>query len=161
MKNTLTALTMGALLLAACGTLKENTTPQNVKSGELVAKMYIQPEVKTGSPVEMRFTVYNRSNKSLQFCKWHTPFEPPLSKYLDITHEQGSEVLYSGAMAKRIMPPPADSYISLKAGDSLSVNVDISKIYKLDKIGKYTVRYVAEGMSGLSVKDSISFTQTR
>lgn len=160
MKNILKFVAVGTLLLSACGIKKESTSAQAADSPQqLVAKMYIQPEVKTGNPVEMRFTVYNKSDKKQQFCKWHTPFEPPMSKYLDIAHEQGEEVLYMGAMAKRIMPPPADSYISLKAGDSLSVTVDISKIYKLDKAGKYTLHYVAEGMSGLSVKDSISFTQ--
>ncbi|RZK76565.1 MAG: protease [Pedobacter sp.] len=161
MKNRFLILAAGVILFAACGTARKDKNSDALvtatKPGQLWAKMQIMPEVKPGNSIEMRFTVYNSSDKSQQFCKWHTPFEPPMSKYLDITDEEGVEAQYMGAMAKRIMPPPADSYITVKPGDSLSVKVDLSKIYRVEKAGRYVVRYVAQEMSGLSVKDSVTF----
>jgi hypothetical protein len=111
-----------------------------------------------GEPIEMRFTVYNDADSVQQFCKWHTPFEPLLSKYLDITDQSGEDILYKGAMAKRIMPPPADSYIKVQPKDSLSIVVDILKGYSISKSSIYKVKYNSQNMSGLMVKDSVSFS---
>lgn len=119
--------------------------------------MKINPEIKQGDSVLLTFTVYNNSDSVQQFCKWHTPFEPWMSKYLDIKAENGDEAPYQGAMAKRVMPPPADSYIKVNPKDSLSVTVDVLKGYKLDKASKYSIIYNGQNMSGLIVKDSVSF----
>lgn len=108
----------------------------------------------------LKFTVFNRTDRVQQFCKWHTPFEPLMSKYLNVIDEHGEEMPYHGAMAKRIMPPPADSYIKVKSKDILSVDVDLLKAFEIKKTGKYTITYVGENMSGLVVKDSVSFLYT-
>jgi hypothetical protein len=80
-----------------------------------------------------------------------------MSKYLDIRNDQGGEVSYRGIMAKRIMPPPAGSYIEIKPGDSLSTLVNVSKQYPLERVGKYTLRYNAQDISGVVATDSVSF----
>lgn len=121
------------------------------------AKLQIKDAIKTGEPVVLKFTVYNQADTAQQFCKWHTPFEPLMSKYLDVKNEKGEEVAYKGAMAKRIMPPPADSYIKVNPKDSLTADVDLLKGYDLQKPGKYTISYSGQNMSGLIVKDSVSF----
>lgn len=33
-----------------------------------------------------------------------------MSKFLTVTDSEGNEVRYIGPMAKRLMPPPADTY---------------------------------------------------
>ncbi|HKG05393.1 MAG TPA: hypothetical protein VKB19_02990 [Pedobacter sp.] len=160
----------GILLLTSCGTGKERKDSTRIgadtvatsaevldNKGQLTARMVMSPVIRSQDSLRLHFMVYNPSTSSQRFCKWHTPFEPPMSKYLDIKDEQGTEAEYHGIMAKRVMPPPPDSFLELKSRDSLSVTVDISKIYILGKSGRYTVRYNAEGISGLSVKDSISF----
>jgi len=139
--------------------LKDSSTV--LASTPIYAKMSIAPTIKIGSPVSLRFTVYNDADTVQQFCKWHTPFEPLLSKYLDITDEAGEEAMYKGAMAKRIMPPPADSYIKVKPKDSLSVVVDLLQGYGITKPATYKVKYNAQNMSGLIVKDSLSFTYSK
>jgi hypothetical protein len=167
MKNSL--LILAVLALASCSqstrnsesaatadTLKADTSIKTVSS-PLYAKMTVSPVVKMGEALEMRFTVYNDADSVQQFCKWHTPFEPLMSKYLDITDESGEEAMYKGAMAKRIMPPPADSYIKIQPKDSLSVTVDLLKGYGILKPSIYKVKYNAQNMSGLVVKDSLSF----
>ncbi|MDP9076395.1 MAG: protease, partial [Bacteroidota bacterium] len=92
-----------------------------------------------------------------KFLKWQTPFEPLMSKYLDIKNERGEEVAYKGPMAKRMMPPPAAAYQSLNPKDSLAVKVDVLKGYALTQTGKYTVTYTSENVSGLKVRQSVTF----
>ncbi|MGY3214074.1 protease [Mucilaginibacter sp. HD30] len=123
----------------------------------IYAVMAINDTIRTADSVLLKFTVYNPTDSIKKFLKWQTPFEPLLSKYLDIKDEQGQEVQYKGAMAKRMMPPPADAYISLNSKDSLVTKVDVLKGYALTKPGKYTIEYTSENISGLKVNKTISF----
>lgn len=123
----------------------------------LFAKMSVKDTVKSGELVELKFTVYNNADTGQHFCKWHTPFEPFIGKYLDVRSASGEEVKYKGAMAKRMMPPPASSYMAVKSKDSVSTIVDLLKGYDITKPAKYTITYSGQNMSGLIVKDSISF----
>jgi len=123
----------------------------------VIAELSIKDTIKTGDSVLLKFTVRNLADTAQQFCKWHTPFEPLMSKYLEIVNEAVVEADYKGAMAKRIMPPPASSYIKLNSKDTLSANVDLLKGFAITKPGKYTVTYVGQNMSGLVVNKSISF----
>ena len=174
MKNIPLILSFAILLFTACGSTKQNgeaasennadtitpagaIPPADVTDSLLSATMRVKPTAKAGDSVMLTFTVYNQTGKDQTFCKWHTPFEPPMSKYLDITDEKGNEAQYLGAMAKRVMPPPASSYLTVKAGDSLKVTVNLQKSYRLDEPGTYHVKYNSEGISGLSVKEGLSF----
>ncbi|WP_091147825.1 protease [Mucilaginibacter pineti] len=162
-------LYVAMLALSACG-VKTNTTNNAAKSTDstavleaaraakpLFAKMQIRDTIKTGDSVLLKFTVYNTADSTQHFCKWHTPFEPLMSKYLDVKNEKGEEMNYLGAMAKRIMPPPASSYIKVSSKDSLTSNVDLLKAFAITKPAKYTITYVGQNMSGLVVIDSVSF----
>lgn len=168
MKRLLLIFPAALLLLSACSSTKQtdagSTTtqtdsiaPADTANQRLTARIDVKPVIKESDSLLMTFTVYNTGKKDQTFCKWHTPFEPPMSKYLDAVDESGVEANYLGAMAKRIMPPPANSYLKVKAGDSLSVVTDLRKSYQLSKPGRYTIKYNSEGISGLSVKDSVSF----
>jgi len=137
------------------------TTVPSAEEKGLFAKMTIKDTIKTGEPLQLKFTVYNNADSVQQFCKWHTPFEPLISKYLDIKDENGEEVNYKGAMAKRIMPPPASSYQKLNPKDSLSADVDLFKGYNITKPARYTIVYNSQNMSGLIVKDSVTFVYAK
>jgi hypothetical protein len=167
MKNSL--LVLAVFTLASCSqstrnldstantdSLKADTSVKAISS-PLYAKMTVPSSIKTGEAVQMRFTVYNDADSVQQFCKWHTPFEPLMSKYLDIKDENGEEAMYKGAMAKRIMPPPADSYIKIQPKDSLSIVVDLLKGYSITKPATYKLKYNGQNMSGLVLNDSVSF----
>lgn len=123
----------------------------------LKAGMKMKGNAVAGAPVELEFKVINQTDTALKFCKWFTPFEGFMSAFLEIKNEQGQQVDYIGAMAKRIMPPPASSYLTLKPKDSMTVVIDIRKGYNLDKSGRYTVKYAGGNMSGLVLKDSLVF----
>ncbi|WP_316786973.1 protease [Pedobacter frigiditerrae] len=151
-------------LFVACSTTTRHSEKvaatadaDNQADTTLVATMAIPAASTANSPIEMTFTVYNRTDSIKTFCKWHTPFEPLMSKYLDITSANGEEASYKGPMAKRIMPPPADSYVSIKPKDSLSIKVDLTKAYDI-KPGSYVVSYNSQAISGLSITDSVKIS---
>ena len=145
---------------ATAGEIVDTVANQNSGQG-LSVKIEVAPKIKLNDPINLKFTVYNNSDSAQTFCKWHTPFEPLMSKYLDITGESGEDVQYKGAMAKRVMPPPASSYITLAPKDSLSATVNLLEAYSIEKPSTYSVRYNSEEISGLSIKDSVSFKVSR
>jgi hypothetical protein len=147
-------------MLYACSpaTFKSADSTEQESASSLLTTMKISDQPNGSDRPTLKFTVKNQSDTVATFCKWHTPFEPLISKYLDIKDSDGQEVDYKGAMAKRIMPPPADSYLSINPGDSLSVDVDLTKGYAIEKPGTYTLKYSGGNMSGLVVKDSLTFT---
>lgn len=168
MKHIPLMVSAAMLLLSACSSTKQNdgsaaqTQDTTISladstSQQLTVRMQVKPLIKFGDSVMMTFTVYNNTTKDQTFCKWHTPFEPPMSMYLDVVDEKGNQAQYLGIMAKRVMPPPADTYLTVKAGDRLTASVDLRKSYSFDQPGKYSLKYNSEGISGLSVKDSVSF----
>jgi len=174
MKHTILVLTAAVLGLSSCS--QNARTSQNVKATadsvttkaaeqaapkSLFATLRIKHNIKAGDSVKLKFTVYNPTDSVKQFCKWHTPFEPLISKYLEIKDARGEEAAYQGAMAKRIMPPPASSYQSINPGDSLSIDVDVLKGYAVKKPGQYSIIYTGQGMSGLVVKDSVVFVYVK
>jgi len=153
------------LLIAASCSTQNKTTEESISGTadstgvkrDIYAVMSISDTVRMGDSVMLKFTVYNPTDSARKFLKWQTPFEPLLSKYLDIKNDKGEEAQYVGAMAKRMMPPPADAYITIAPGDSLMAAVNLVQGYALTKAGKYTVTYNSEGVSNLKVEKEVSF----
>jgi hypothetical protein len=158
MKKLIPALGIVAFFYACSPATLKSEDATGAASTALSTTMKINDQTNGTNPPVLKFVVKNQSDTVATFCKWHTPFEPLMSKYLDIKNTEGEEVDYKGAMAKRIMPPPADSYLSIKPGDSLSVDVELLKGYAIEKAGTYTIKYSGGNMSGLVVKDSLMFT---
>lgn len=173
MKNTHTILWASLLFCVSCSqsmnktVTKDTATPEatqeatsNPATQKLTARLEIAPVIKRGDSIGLKFTVYNNTGSPKKFCKWHTPFEPLMSKYLDITDAQGNEAQYKGPMAKRVMPPPASSYITLAPKDSISVSVNLLRAYEITKPSKYTLRYNSADMSGLTGIEETTFLLT-
>lgn len=154
------AAVLSFLTFAACKNTQKASGSTTTPGEGLVTEMSVPATVKTGNPVMLKFTVFNRSGKELQFCKWHTPFEGFMSSFLDIQSSNNTEVLYRGVMAKRMMPPPAEAYIKVPAGKSVSVDIDLQKGYNLTAPATYKAIYQASGMSGLEKVNEITFTIT-
>jgi hypothetical protein len=129
-------------------------------AGELITNMSVLTPVKTGNPVMLTFTVRNTSSKELKFCKWHTPFEGFRNSIFTITDSKGEEARYKGIMAKRMMPPPADAYMAVPAGDSVTSTIDLLKAYDVTTPGKYKITYQSSGISGLEKVNETTFTIT-
>lgn len=116
----------------------------------------IDPNFSTDS-VLLSFSVFNHSDTVQRFCKWETPFEPMLGKYMEIVDEQGVETQFTGPMARRVMPPPAESYILVQPHDCVSTVYNLAKKYTI-KPGKYTVKYTGGGVSGLHEGNEVKIT---
>lgn len=124
------------------------------KVDPILGKLSVIGEPKLGA-INMRFTVYNNTDTVTKFCIWHTPFEKLMSKYLDVALDDYTPIDYKGPMAKRIMPPPADSYKELNAGDSTSADFNLADAYAITKAGNYTIKYNSSTISGIVVSDSL------
>lgn len=174
MKSIIPLLSAAVIAFSSCSHQTSTSSARKVKEDAATNKAWKRPvgksiyavlqiknTIKVGDSVKLKFTVYNPTDSVQQFCKWHTPFEPLISKYLDVKDANGEEANYQGAMAKRMMPPPASSYQKVNPGDSLSIEVDLLKGYAVKKPGKYAITYNGEGMSGLAVKDSVVFNYVK
>lgn len=151
------------IVLAGCSQKVQHPSsnrPSKNQGDSLYVVLSIKDIIKKGEKVTLKFAVHNDQPTEKSFCKWHTPFEPLMSKYLDIKDENGNEVFYKGPMAKRIMPPPADSYLVVKPKDMLSSEVDLLKAYQLEAPKKYTISYNASGMSGIKSTSTVTFRYT-
>lgn len=110
--------------------------------------------------IMITFTVTNPTDDTLKFTQYHTPFEGMISKFLTVTDSAGKEISYIGAMARRVMPPPADTYHTVAPGDTKSVSFDLKKGYKIEKAGPYTLQYEGENISGIASGKPIVITVT-
>nr|WP_068888772.1 protease [Pedobacter panaciterrae] len=159
------ALIIISLAISACNVNTKSVdrevdslfSKHEVNDTTLFATMQMKDSIKVGEPVVLKFIVYNYTDSTNRFCSWHTPYEPLMSKYLEVKDADGIEADYLGPMAKRMMPPPDSSYQYINSGDSIPATVDLLKAYRINKPSKYTIVYTGKNMSGLNVKDSVSF----
>ena len=137
----------------------DSATPSTDSS--LVASLaVVSPAASLKDSIIIEFTVHNPTKDTLKFTTYHTPFEGLISKFLDVKDSEGTEVSYQGPMAKRVMPPPADTYHSVAPGASESARFDLKRAYKIDKPGTYTLQYNAAAISGVADGEPIQVTIT-
>lgn len=123
-------------------------------SGKLETHLRATAGSFSSDSVQLTFTVVNHADSAQRFVKWETPFEPQLGKYLEVMDEKGQEAEFKGAMARRVMPPPAEAYIEVPAHDSVRTAFNLAKNYTL-AAGQYTIKYVGGGVSGLDAGKEI------
>jgi hypothetical protein len=154
-----TILTVAALFAAGCQTQKtgaatqQDTIPAGADTAHLQTRLSLPAATVSADSAMITFTVVNPSNQPQRFCKWETPFDR-LGKYFDIQTAQGTEATFKGAMARRVMPPPAEAYITVPAHDSTTTTVNLARNYTL-QTGAYTVKYVGSGVSGLDAGNEV------
>jgi len=149
-------------IVAADGSTAKAEITKIDSAGILKAAISVQSPVKGDAPVILTFTVENPSDTALAFCKWHTAFEEAFTaSWLEITDSKGQQVQYKGVMAKRIMPPPAETYIVVPAKGSVTHEIDLRKGYDLAKPGKYKAVYQGQGVSNLNNVKDVTFELTK
>jgi len=160
---TLAALTGILLTSASCQSTKkkENATNATMDTTAvttdtaLVASMRANQDYRLQDSVSILFIVSNPTPDTLRFTQYHTPFEGFMSNFLTITDASGAEVPYIGAMTRRIMPPPEETYHTLAPGAQDSVRFDLSKGYRFEKPGTYTLRYNSGTISGIAKTEAM------
>jgi peptidyl-Lys metalloendopeptidase len=98
----------------------------------------------TAEGVNVRFTLANQGADDLLVLKWKTPLAG-IDDDLFVVERNGEAVAYTGRLVKRAAPRLSD-YVRIPAGESASVNLDLSAVYDMRKPGNYTVRYAAAGV---------------
>jgi peptidyl-Lys metalloendopeptidase len=101
----------------------------------------------------VRYTITNPNKADLLVLSWETPLRGVKDDLFEVRGEQG-EVEYIGRQYKRGLPTAAD-YIEIKAGQSLSVDVELSAYYAMDKAGTYAVQAVSHFHDSFQVKPKL------
>jgi hypothetical protein len=123
------------------------------KTGEptcLQAYLTVRDLIRLGSgePVIVHFLLKNNAQIPLYLLKWYTPLEGIAGDIFEVTRD-GQEIPYMGILASRGNPTP-ESYIFLEAGESVTAEVDISKVYDFSKPGKYTIKFRSPRISHIA-----------
>lgn len=88
-----------------------------------------------GDPILVKFEIRNTTEKIYQLLIWGTPLERQPLHFLSVQRER--EILrYDGFRVMR-GDPTEDAYVLLAPNESLSNEVDISRLYPLDRPGVY------------------------
>lgn len=101
----------------------------------------------TGS---VTWTITNPNRADLLVLAWETPLRGVQDDLFEVRGEQGAAE-YVGRQYKRGLPQASD-YIEIKAGQSLSVDVELSAYYAMDKAGHYNVQAVSHFHDSFQVK---------
>ncbi|MFC4211097.1 protease [Pedobacter lithocola] len=148
------------IAIVGCSQKVHNSGIGNIskKPGDsLFVTLAMKNLIQAGEKINLRFVVHNNNSMGKSFCKWHTPFEPLMSNYLDIKDENGKEAVYKGPVAKRIMPPISDNYLFVNPKDTLVSIIDLSKGYQFEAGKKYTISYNSSIISGIKSSNTASF----
>jgi peptidyl-Lys metalloendopeptidase len=89
--------------------------------------------------VVVHVTFTNTSQHPAKVLKWYTPIDG-VEESLFAVSTGGAPVAYLGPLYKR-PEPKHDDYIRLKAGESVTSDVDLGAYYDLSATGTYAVRY--------------------
>jgi Tol biopolymer transport system component len=125
------------------------TQPSNA---DLEAVLEAPASLPRGEPVEVRFTLTNRSETGLYVLKWYTPLE---GLYGDIfrVERDGEPIPYNGPLVMR-GDPTGDDYVYLDPGESASATVDLTAVgendapaYDFSRPGRYTIVFISPRIS--------------
>ncbi len=95
----------------------------------------IAAEHQLGEAIPIQFTVTNETDKDVQFLKWGTPLEGVISNLFAI-YCDGTKVAYDGILVKYGNPAP-DDYVTLRASESISNEVNLADYYDIHSSGDY------------------------
>ncbi len=115
----------------------------------------IETSVRIGSAVLIEMKVKNIGDKKAPFCQYHTPFEGIKNNIFNIWRKDKA-LPYQGIMKKRI-PPTANDYLTIKAGEEVSCSFELEG-YDLSRKGSYQIQFKDNMISGLPSSNTIAFT---
>ncbi len=152
-----------AVALVACTTVDATTGtesqagPSSATAGtpsemDLEAVLEVPAPLPGGEAVNLRFTLINNTDTRLYVLKWYTPLEGIAGEIFRVERD-GQVVPYEGILAYR-GDPPADAYVLLDAGESVSATVDLAAAYDFSKAGEYTIRFLSPSISHVASTES-------
>lgn len=109
--------------------------------GAVVRLSATQGEFKASQDVVVTVMISNPTKHSVRILNWFTPLNG-VEEPIFFVKVNGAPVAYTGAVYKRPAASGAD-YIVLKAGQSLSYQVNLGEYYDLTASGEYELSYNA------------------
>lgn len=143
--STVVVILLAALLLASV----VGAAP---KDGPTVSLSVGQTEFASTQDVLVTVTFSNQTKHTVRVLRWFTPAEGVEERLFSVTRD-GQPVSYIGAHYKRPAATGQD-YISLKAGESFAVRVDLGAYYDLSQSGQYEVSYAVASFNLFDEKGS-------
>jgi hypothetical protein len=105
--------------------------------------------------VVISFLITNTSNKNIKVCKYLTPCEGFMGKFLEIKEiKNNKDVAYKGIMVKR-GAPESDDYIEIKPSEKTECSINIKEAYPIDKEGEYTIQFKGKPANNLPDSNTI------
>jgi len=89
---------------------------------------------------QLAFTIFNPTENDVKMLIRDTPLEGVLSNLFVVHNPEGELMEYRGKDVKRDAVPGADEYRTVKAGESISRRVRLSRRYQLEGDGLYYIR---------------------
>jgi len=134
-------LLLGVLgLLSACSA-KQGAQMTGAQRPSFDCVLETQSKYATGEPVELHFSLHNRTDRTLYVLTWYTPLEGIAGEILRLTRD-GNPVPYQGMLAKR-GDPTAEEYVAIQAGTMAEAVVDLGESYDLSRAGRYEVAFTS------------------
>ncbi len=133
--------------------------PSQVSVGMAMPKSQLEAD----DALSLQLTYTNSGSESVRFLKWGTGLEGGITENFLNIEIDGVRIPYSGIHAKRTAPQP-QHFVTLLAGASQTVTVDISQGYKLTQKGVYEIFYErshGEAPSAKSQPLTIELTEER
>jgi peptidyl-Lys metalloendopeptidase len=142
--NHLAKLAAGvALALLACGAAQAKQSALEISLAPSSAKA-------DAGAGKLRYTLSNHGTVDLLVLAWETPLRGIEDDLFDVSMD-GKPVKYVGRHFKR-GTPTAEDYIQLPAGESLSVDIDLSAHYDMQAKGFYATQAVAHFHDSFSLR---------
>jgi peptidyl-Lys metalloendopeptidase len=130
----------GVFLVAGLTAFLVFAATASAATGGLTATLEArQTFVGASEDVVVRLTYSNDSATDLYLVRWQTALQGVEGDLFDVRLD-GRPVAYTGRLYKRARPTVAD-YLRVPAGGSLSVDVDLSKVYDLSRTGEASIGY--------------------
>ena len=117
-----------------------------VSSGVQAQTNSLRAELKVIDPnsLQVSYTLLNESKQNLKVLTWNTPLEGAFnSDYFNVSFDGKKELVpvpYRERHMKRAAAS-AEDYVLLLAGDSISIDLDISHGYLTERVGYYSIQF--------------------
>lgn len=117
-----------------------------VSSGVQAQTNSLRAELKVIDPnsLQVSYTLLNESKQNLKVLTWNTPLEGAFNNdYFNVSFDGKKELVpvpYRERHMKRAAAS-AEDYVLLLAGDSISIDLDISHGYLTERVGYYSIQF--------------------
>lgn len=132
-------------IISAALLLSGLCSSQVFASGIQVELSLPQTSFSTSNDVNVQVTYTNNGSKAEKILKWYTPDGAVKEDLFDIS-VGGVDAPYTGMHIKRAVPTSRD-YLTLKPGQKISYNVELTSLYDFPASGNYQIQYHVETLA--------------